>query len=185
MTRFKIAAPAFFIMVLVCLPVCIVNAQSLKAERDIPGMIDPGKVKFQIVGAIYVTEFKGVNATFTESSEDISKYHGLILTVKIRKPADESITLNAQDLPLHYKYGDKSDIAPCMCISSFSVQQDVDRPMRFFKANRGNSTTGASTIRADEVYVDLFYMYMEPDTSELYLLVAQPAGAFFRSQGWK
>mgnify|MGYP001047854635 CR=1 FL=1 len=184
MTRGESFVVAVLIAALIGLTGGLAEAQLLIAKESAPDVINLVKVKIQLVSDVFVKELKGVNASFA-MGEDARKYRGLILTLKVEKPAGESVTLNAQDLVLHYRYGEKSDIAPCNGVSAFSVQRDLDRPMRLFRRGRGGSSTGASTIRATEVYVDLFFQYMEPDTSDLHLLVAQPIGASFKSKGWK
>jgi len=151
---------------------------------DIPMGTDMSKVKIEIVDEIYIKQLDAVNATF-DMGDEADKYRGLVLTLRIHKPAGEELRLNAQDLCLHYRYGDKSDIAPCSGLSSFSTQKEMDRTMSLFKSNRGSSSTGTSTMKTDVLYVDIFFNYMEPDSSDLHLLVAQPVGAYYKSKGWK
>jgi len=160
-----------------------VRAASAQAGTA-PGVLDLKKVKIEIVGATFVKELTGVNnAVFKESNP--SKYRGLVLTLKVQKPAGEELTLYCQDLVLHYRYGDKSDVARCYGISAFSVGNDVDRPMFLSPQGLASSSTGAATTKASVVYVDLFFQNMEPDTSELHLFVAQPIGASYKTDGWR
>lgn len=151
---------------------------------EIPQIIDMSKVKIEIIGALYVKKLDATNAKF-DIGEEGNKYRGLVLTLRIQKPEGEELRLNAQDLSLHYRYGQESDIAPCNGLSTYSTQKDMDRTMSLFKISRGTSATGTSTTQASVVYVDLFFNYIESDTSDLHLLVAQPAGAYYKSSGWK
>jgi len=139
-------------------------------------------VQFRIVGAAFVSKLEATDARFTETQLDL--YRGLVLTVEIKKAPGSELTLVAQDLPLHYRYGTKSDVARCQGLSTFSKQQDVDRAMSLYPGGLGRSTTGLSTTKAGTVYVDMFFQYMEPETSELYLFLAQPASAVFETEGW-
>jgi len=151
--------------------------------KPVPGLLDLGKVKLEIVSATFVRELKGNNASYAETRPE--KFRGMIATLKVQKPAGAELTLNAPDLVLHYTYGAKADVARCYGLSGFSTMLEVDRPMNLFIHGSGGVSTGVSTIRASVVYVDAFFQHMEPDTAELHLLVAQPAGAFFKTDGWK
>jgi len=140
-------------------------------------------VKLRIVEATFVTKLEGVSSRFEEQKPD--QFRGLVLTIEVKKPAGGDLTLVAADYALHYRYGDSSDVAPCHGLSTFSTRKDEDRPMNLFKSGYGRTTTGLSTTKAETVFVDVFFMNMEPETSEIHLLVAQPVGATFRTTGWK
>ncbi len=147
-----------------------------------PKELDLSELEFDIVDAHFVDEMQGLNATFTESQPD--KYRGLVLTIEIEKPAGEELTVYVQDLVLHYTYGDVEEITPCWGISVFSADKNVDRPMYLYTAGIGGSTTGLATTDEDVVFADLFFQFMEPDTEELHLFVAQPVGASYTCDGW-
>ena len=147
-----------------------------------PDSLDLKKVKFTIVDTLFVSELSGIRKRFKEPKTD--KYRGLVLTVKVQKPAGQAVRLIAQDFSLHYRYGSKSDVARCNGISTFSKSQDVDRPMKLI-VNVGSMTTGSSTTKATTFYTDLFFQNMEPDTRDLHLFLAQPIGASFTTKGWK
>jgi len=159
-----------------------IGLYAANAKDDIPGACDMAKVSFEIVGATFVTKLDGVSATFTESEPE--KFHGMVLTVKVRKPAGEQLQLFAPDLCLHYRHGDAFDVMPCQGLSTFSTTNDTDRVMNFFARSYGSTTTGVATQGASTVYVDAFFQYIEPDTSDLCLLVAQSVGAQFTTKGW-
>lgn len=161
----------------------VASAQDRATAEAVPSVLDLKKVKIEIVDALFVKELKGVNADYKAKAE--GKYRGMILVLKVQKPAGEELTLNAQDMVLHYRFGSQSDIAKCSGISTFSLGNDMDRPMTLFESGRGGATTGPSTIKASVIYIDLFFQFMEPDTSELYLLFAQPIGVSFKTAGWR
>jgi hypothetical protein len=151
--------------------------------QPIPGMLDLTKVKVSIHDVVFVTELSGTNGTYKEKQPE--KYHGVVITLRITKDVASSLTIHAQDLVLHYRRGeDNYDVAKCIGLSVFSSSLDVDRPMTFFDSGLGKMTTGAAMQKADVVYIDAFYQFMEPETREIYLLVAQPAGLSLRTHGW-
>lgn len=148
-----------------------------------PFMTDLGSLDIEIVGATFVAKLDGVNARFEESQSDM--FRGLVLTLRIKKPAAQELTLVAQDLALHYSYGRGVDVAKCQGLSAFSSQRDVDRPITLYRLGLGRVTTGIATTKSDVVFIDAFFQYMEPGTSDLFLFVAQPVGASFKTNGWK
>lgn len=152
-------------------------------DAQAPGVFPAGACEMTIVGQAFVRELTAENAQFTESQAD--KYRGLVVTLKITKPADLPLTLHAQDLPLHYRYGDSYDVAICMGLSAFSTTANTERAMQLSSSAYVKSTTGTATTQAATVYVDAFYQYMEPAVSGLEVLVAQPVGAQAKSAGWR
>jgi len=154
------------------------------AAGEAPGVADLGKTRFRMVDVLFVKELQATNASFKQKNPD--KFRGMLLTVEVKKPAGQALTLYAQDFSLHYYYaGTKFDVAPCQGISAFSTTKDADRALRLSAQCRLSSNTGAATMRADTVYVDLFFDFFEPDTSELHLLIGQPVGMGFKTRGWK
>jgi len=146
-------------------------------------VFDLSKVNFQIVDATFVTKLDSQKAQFAETKPD--QYHGLIVTLRIAKTAGEELTLTCQDIALHYRYGQQSDIARCYGLSSYTTRQDEDRAMALYSQGWGKSITGPVATKSDTVYIDLFFQNMEPETSDLYLFMAQPTGAHFTTPGWK
>jgi hypothetical protein len=146
-------------------------------------VFDLSKVNFQIVDATFVTKLDSQKAQFAETKPD--QYHGLIVTLRIAKTAGEELTLTCQDIALHYRYGQQSDIARCYGLSSYTTRQDEDRSMALYSQGWGTSTTGLATTKSGTVYIDVFFQNMESNTSDLYLFIAQPTGAHFTSRGWK
>ena len=165
---------------------CFASCPSMPATAQNPNpsdTFDLSKVKIQIVDATFVTRMTSEKADFTESNPD--KNHGLIVTLKIAKTPGEQLTLTCQDIVLHYRYGESSDIARCYGLSTYTTVQDQDRSMALYSQGWGKSTTGLTTTKSGTVYVDVFFQNMEPDTSDLYIFIAQPTGSHFKSTGWK
>jgi len=167
--------------VLIGLGAVVVRSQ--EAEPGVPALLNPADTRFEIVDATFITELTGDNADYAEKKPD--QYHALVATVKVTKPAGRALTLHPADFALHYRRasGDH-DVAPCNGISTFSTDRGVDRTMSFFSAGFGSVSTGVTTQKSDVLYTDLFFQNMEPDTRELYLLVAQPVGAHLVVSGW-
>ena len=156
---------------------------ALAQNPNPPDVFDLSKVKFQIVDATFVTKLDSAKAQFTESKPD--QYRGLIVTVKIAKAAGAELALTCQDIALHYRYGLQTDVARCYGLSNYSILQNEDRVMALYSQGWGKSITGPVATKSDTVYIDLFFQNMEPETSDLYLFMAQPTGAHFTTPGWK
>jgi hypothetical protein len=148
-----------------------------------PNILAVGKLKIQIVGATFMAKMTGANASYEETQPD--NFRGLVVTLQVKKPAGEELTFYAQDFVLHYRFGKQTDVARCQGLSTFSTQQDADRTMMLYRTGIGSLSTGLATTKADVVYVDLFFQYMEPGTSDIHLFIAQPVGASFKTDGWK
>jgi|GEM_PF-2303363 len=147
-----------------------------------PGCFELQQARFKIVDVQFVAKLTGTDARFEQSQPD--KYRGIVVTLQVTKPAGEPLTLYAQDFSLHYRFGDGFDVAPCQGISGFSRDHDVDRPMYLSASGRRSSSAGTSTRKASTVYIDLFFDGMEPTTSELHVLLAQPIMSSFTTGGW-
>ena len=154
-----------------------------EAKQNAPRSLDLSKVKIRIVDVAFVKELTGVNATYRQKNPD--KYRAAILTLEVKKPAGESITIQAQDLALHYSYGSNADVSKCSGLSTFSSTKDVDRPMSLYAMGYGSVATGTATTKGDVVFIDVFFDTIEPDVSKLHLLVAQPIGASLETKGWQ
>jgi len=149
-----------------------------------PGALDLRNLRIEVLKTRFVRELTAANASYRQPRPD--KFRGLLLTVRIRKPRGRALTLYTQDFSVHYTYaGAKFDVAPCQGISAFSTRRSADRPLRLSAQCRLSSSTGAAAMRADTVYVDLFFDFFERDTSELHLLVGRPVGAPLKTSGWK
>jgi hypothetical protein len=152
-------------------------------DMSAPEILDLSRVGFQIVDARFVLKLEGTQGRFAEGHPD--KYRGLVVTLKITKQAGAELALACQDISLHYRYGNGSDIAKCYGLSTFSDKQDEDRAMALYTQGWGRTTTGPATTRSSTVFVDVFFQNMEPETRDLYLFIAQPTGAEFTTSGWK
>jgi hypothetical protein len=159
------------------------SMQAFAQNPNPSDVFDLSKVKFQIVDATFVTKLDSPKAQFAETKPD--QYHGLVVTLQITKAPGEEVTLTCQDIALHYRYGDNSDVARCYGLSGYSTRQDEDRAMALYSQGWGKSVTGLATTKSGTVYIDVFFQNMEPTTSDLYLFIAQPTSAHFVSQGWK
>ena len=154
------------------------------AQNPTPSeVIDLSKVRLQIVDATFVTKLDSAKAKFEESKPN--QYHGLIVTVRVTKTPEEPLTLTCQDINLHYRFGQESDVASCYGLSNYTTQQFKDRFMSLYSQGYGKSTTGQAATRSGTVYVDVFFQKMEPQTRELYLFLSQPTGAHFTTPGWR
>jgi hypothetical protein len=149
---------------------------------SIPGAIDLSKIHFAIDTVIFVSKLEGVNASYNENQPD--KFRGLVITVRVTKPAGASLTVHGPDFDLHYNHGDTYDVLNCQGLSGFSKTKDVDRPMRLWSTGIGSVSTGTSTQDSDTLYMDIFYQYLEPDTKDVYLMIAQPTGLHYTTNGW-
>lgn len=144
---------------------------------------DAARAGVSIEAASFVAELQGANASFKELQPD--KYRGLVLTLRVRKPPDEPLTIYAQDLALHYRFGAKRDVARCTGISAFSLTRDAERRIVFMPQGLGSMATAVNSTSAAEIFVDLFFQGMEPESSELDLRAAHPIGARHVTRGWK
>ncbi len=172
--------------ILLVTSLCVMASLPVAPEvgaRSIPGLLDFSKLKIEIVAANFVTEYGGITSRYTTDKPE--EHRGLVLTLRISKPADTPVKLHVADIALHYYYGNKYDVAPCKGVSSFSTELKTDRPMKFSKVGFGSTSTGIFSMQAGVVYVDLFFRSMEPNTGNLYLLIAQPVGISFKTEGYK
>ena len=152
---------------------------------SVPAALDVRRLRISVVAERYLTEVQGVNVSFEEPEPDA--YRSLVLTLRVDKPAGTPIELRANDLVLHYRRGEAGrayDVTPALGVSMFSTRADALRPMVLEPQGRCFARSAPQATSASVVYVDVFFPSLEPDTRELYLLVAQPAGVFFRSRGW-
>jgi hypothetical protein len=159
-------------------------AMPVFAQNPVPSdVVDLNKVRLKIVDAVFVTKLNSEKAQFEESKP--RQYHGLIVTVRVMKTAGEKLALTCQDINLHYRYSQESDVASCYGLSNFTTQQSEDRFMSLYSQGYGTSTTEQAATLSDTVYVDVFFQKMEPQTRDLYLFISQPTGAHFTTPGWR
>ena len=106
------------------------------------------------------------------------EYRFAVVTLKITKPAGESLSLAAADLTLHYYHGDETEVAPCEGLSWFKSDPGSDVPILmslipgpgFIK-----QTTDPAGTSGTIVYIDAVFGYMEPDTRECWICLGHPA----------
>ena len=166
------------------------DSSARRAQRQCPLVLDLNQgIRAEIVDIHFTDELQatyGRSLSIPEDKKDKIRF-GLV-TIKITKPAGQRLTLAAADLTLHYYHGDRTEVAPCEGISFFSTNDNVDRLLDMPRhAGPGflKQTTGAKSTKAGEVYIDATFFYMEPDTSEVWLCIAQPtSGQPFPAGGW-
>jgi hypothetical protein len=157
-------------------------APAFAQDNNPPDALDLSKVRLQVVDATFVANLQGTNATYKETQLD--KYRGLILTVKVTKQPGVPLTVICQDINIHYRFGESSDVAKCFGLSTFSAQQDEDRAMSLYSLGWGKSSTGASTTKSGTVYFDVFFQNMEPETHDVHLFWGQSIGVEYTTHGW-
>jgi hypothetical protein len=106
------------------------------------------------------------------------EYRFAVVTLKITKPAGQSLSLAAADLTLHYYHGREMEVAPCEGLSWFKRDSNSDVPILmnpvpgpgFIK-----QTTSPEGKAGTIVYIDAVFGFMEPDTQECWICIGHPA----------
>jgi hypothetical protein len=169
------------------------EAPAAGLTADCPLVLDMSEgISGETVNVQFVDEVHGVAGNqIVLTPEQKAKFRLALVTFKIRKPAGKRVSLAAADCTLHYYHADKAEVAPSEGISQFSASNgpDVERPMdlsRSMGPGFVKAITGAKATAADEVFVDVVFCFMEPDTNNCWMCVAQPLSKKpFTSQGWK
>ena len=139
------------------------------------------------LGAQYQVEIERIS--FTDHVESLlylhqipdaarGEYRFAVITLRITKPAGQSLSLAAADLTLHYYHGDETEVAPCEGLSWFKNDSGSQTPILmnpvpgpgFIKQTTGPDGTAATTV-----YLDAVFGFMEPDTRECWICVGHPA----------
>jgi len=105
------------------------------------------------------------------------QYRFAVATLKITKPAGETVSLAAADVTLHYYHGDETDVAPCEGLSWFKSDPGADVPMHMNMMSGPDhirQITGSGTTGNTVVYIDAVFTLMEPDTKECWICLARP-----------
>ena len=110
--------------------------------------------------------------------QQTEEYRFAVVTLKIIKPAGESLSLAAADLTLHYYHGSEMEVAPCEGLSWFKSDAGSDVPILmnpipgpgFIK-----QTTSPTGTNGTIVYIDAIFGFMEPDTRECWICIGHPA----------
>lgn len=156
--------------------------QAAPAGPGVPGAWDTAGIKAEIAAVSFVAEYPGANGAYVEKEPE--GYRAAVITLRLKKAAGASLTLHPADISLHYRHGGSYDVSPCKGMSSFGVKREAARPMRFFPSGFGEMTADREAAAASTIYVDFFFMYMERDTAELSVLIAQPVGLSAPTRGW-
>ena len=161
------------------------SASPAQALSQVPGTTSLKGLRLDVVGVRFLTQLTGDNADFNQT-DDLDKYRGAVVTLKVTKPAGTELTLHAADLPIHYWRGQREayDVLPCHGMSSFSTDANADRAMSLYAGSWGKQATEAGTTAAPVIYVDLFYELIEPDISRIYILFARQIGNGLKTAGW-
>lgn len=184
-----IVVGAFCLMRLVPMP--------LFAQSSIYGLISACPLllshgqgtKAEIVRMTFTDEIVGSQGNRMKIPENMkARMRIALVTVKITKPPGKKLTLPAADVTLHYYHGNYAECAPCEGISSFTTEEDSPRPVNL-STNSGpgfvKQTTGTRSTHSGIVYVDAVFCYMEPDTRECWICMAQTTMSEpFVCQGW-
>ena len=146
---------------------------------ECPILLDfQGGVSGEVIGVQFIDRIDGVKGNKIElKDEQKAKFRLALVTYKIRKPANKSLTLAAADVTLHYNHGDKTEVAPSEGLSFFSTTRDGERPMDLSQSMGPGfvkSTTTAKCIAATEIYADSVFCFMEPETRECWVCIGQP-----------
>jgi hypothetical protein len=143
--------------------------------------------KVKVASVTFMTKVNGVDGNHI-TPKDPTKYRVAFVTVRIDKPAGYEVTVAACDLSLHYRHGAEVEATICEGISSFSLGENDDRPMKLPKSDGPGfvkQTTGPKTAIAETVYFDAVFAGIEPDTSDVWLCIAQPVStAPVATTGW-
>jgi len=149
--------------------------------KPAPRALDLNTVKMEIANAEFVTELEGQTSSY--NAPDASEYRGVVLTVKVTKPAGTPLSIEAPDLSLHYYFGEDSDVVPCLGLSSFSTGLESDRAMALFNRGYGKTETQKYSTNAGTVYFDAFFTGLEPNVNDIYLFVGKPVTSR-HTEGW-
>jgi hypothetical protein len=155
-----------------------------QAGSKCPLVVSLSDVKMEIVDVDFTDQVD----EWELSEEMLEDYRLAVVTVRVEKAKGQSLTLAAADLTLHYFYGSDEEVAPCEGLSNFTKVEDVDRSMELpSTAGPGwvKQTTGTKSTESSVVYFDAVFSGIEPNTSKLWICLAQPTQTKpFETDGW-
>ncbi len=146
--------------------------------------------RLEIVDILFVTEVAGdLGNRMAVPEERLNEFRIALVHVRVRKPPGAVFRLPAAALSLHYRTRSGfEEVAPCEGISQLVTSADADAPIRFPPfAGPGwvKQLTGPRASQADTVYFYAVFDLVEPDVSEVWLCISQPAQPQpFRTNGW-
>jgi hypothetical protein len=153
------------------------NAES-KPSRTCPHDVQLGpQCQIEIVSMSFTNRLEGPLFRRQIPDTEGQEYRFAVVTLRITKPAGESLSLAAADLTLHYYHGEETEVAPCEGLSRFKSDAAADVPILmslipgpgFLK-----QTTDPAGTRGAIVYIDAVFSYMEPDTRECWVCIGHP-----------
>jgi hypothetical protein len=120
------------------------------------------------------------NPLYARQIPDIAmqEYRFAVVTLKIIKPAGQSLSLAAADLSLHYYHGEDTEVAPCEGLSWFKNEAESDAPLLLSPLSGPGfikQTTGPVATAGTTVYIDAVFAFVEPDTKKCWICVGHPA----------
>jgi len=156
--------------------------------KTAPLVIPLDQVKIEIANVKFEVEVQGVDGPMRMPENRRDKYRLALVTLRVRKPPGMKLTVAAADLTFHYWHGSDPEVAPAEGLSSFSTSLEDDRPMKLWQSMGPGwvkQTTNPRATEAGEVYVDVVFHMIEPDTRECWIGVAQPSQqAPYIAKGW-
>jgi len=152
------------------------NAES-KTSRTCPHQLSP-QCQVEIARMSFPSRIESLLGTARIPDEAREGYRFGVVTLKITKPAGESLTLAAADLTLHYYHGDDMTVVPCQGLSWFKSDANSDAPILvnpLLGPGFISQTTGPGLTSSTVIYIDAVFAYMESDTKECWICIGRPA----------
>jgi hypothetical protein len=106
-----------------------------------------------------------------------NEYRFAVVTLRITKPAGQSLSLAAADLTLHYYHGRETEVAPCEGLSWFKNDPNAKMPILMNPVPGPGfvkQTTSPKGTAGTIVYIDAVFGFMEPDTRECWICIGHP-----------
>jgi hypothetical protein len=147
-----------------------------KTARTCPHQVGP-QCQVEIARMSFPSSIESLLGTARIPEQARGKYRFGVATLKVTKPAGESLTLAAADLTLHYYHGDDTTVVPCQGLSWFKGDANSDAPILvnpMLGPGFISQTTGPALANSTVIYIDAVFAYMESDTRECWICVGRP-----------
>lgn len=154
----------------------VIENRDSDTSRTCPHQVN-SQCQMEIVRMSFPSSIDSLLGTAQIPKPARDKYRFAVVTLKVTKPAGESLTLAAADLTLHYYHGDNPTVVPCQGLSWFKSDPNSDAPIivnPILGPGFIGQTTGPALADSTVVYVDAVFAYMEPDTQECWICLARP-----------
>ncbi len=100
------------------------------SARTCPYHVQLGpQTQMEIVRMSFTNRIEGLLGQREFPDQPKEEYRFAVVTLKITKPAGESLSLAAADLTLHYYHGSEMEVAPCEGLSWFKSEAESDSPI--------------------------------------------------------